>query len=209
MIPPTALQQAGDLVAAGGLVLYPTDTLYGMGGDATSAAVSARVLALKGLETPRPFPILVPSLAVARAATAAEARPALDVLARFAWPGALTVIVSLTPDAAQHLAPAAPTGTAGFRLPAHPAARYLAARARGFLIGTSANPAGGPPPAEATGLDSSLVEASDAWVAAAPPCGGRASTVLDLTASPVVLRAGDQATADLLRLLQNPGGMRP
>lgn len=209
MIPPAALQQAGDLVATGGLVLYPTDTLYGMGGDATSAAVAARVLALKGLETPRPFPILVPSLAVARAATATEARPALDVLARVAWPGALTVILSLTPDAARRLAPAAPTGTAGFRMPAHPAARYLAARAGGFLIGTSANPAGGPPTAEATGLDPDLVAAADAWVAAAPPCGGRASTVLDLTSvSPVVLRAGDQAAADLLRLLPDPRGTR-
>ena len=203
MTTPTALQPAGDLVAAGGLVLYPTDTLYGMGGDATSAAVAERVLALKGLETQRPFPILIPSLAVARAATAAEARPTLDVLARAAWPGALTVIVPLTRKAAQRLARAAPTGTAGFRMPAHPAARYLAARAGGFLIGTSANTAGGPPPADASELDPALVASTDAWVAALPPCGGRASTVLDLTvAPPAVLRAGDLAAADLLRLIR-------
>jgi L-threonylcarbamoyladenylate synthase len=198
----TSLRAAGDRVADGGLVLYPTDTLYGMGGDATRGDVAARVLAIKGLTTPRPFPILVPSLGPAFLAAAAAARPALATLARAAWPGALTVVVPLDDDARAKLAPSAPTGTAGFRMPAHPAARYLAARAGGYLIGTSANPAGAPPPDGPDALDPGLVRTTDAWVAAAPPCGGRASTVLDLTGdAPVILRAGDLDPGELLALL--------
>ena len=104
------------------------------------------------------------------------------------------------------LAPAAPDGTAGLRMPGHPAARYLAARAGGYLIGTSANPAGAPPPAAAAALDPGLLDATDAWIAAAPPCGGRASTVLDLTGeAPRVLRTGDLDPARLLALLQGSG----
>ncbi len=202
--PATSLCDAGDRVAGGGLVLYPTDTLYGMGGDATRVEVAARVLAIKGLTTPRPFPILVPSLGPALRATAPAARTALEALARAAWPGALTVVVPLDGPAQVRLAPAAPGGTAGFRMPAHPAARYLAARAGGFLIGTSANPAGAPPPDGPEALDPELVRVTDAWVAAAPPCGGRASTVLDLTGdAPRVLRAGDLDPALLLALLRD------
>ena len=202
--PATDLRDAGDLVAEGGLLLYPTDTLYGMGGDATRESVAARVLAIKGLSTPRPFPVLVPTLAAALAAAAAPVRPALEALARAAWPGALTVIVPLHEDARTRLAPAAPEGTAGLRMPAHPAARYLAARAGGYLIGTSANPAGAPPPAAADALDARLLATADGWVEAAPPCGGRASTVLDLTGdTPRVLRAGDLDPAVLLGLLQD------
>jgi L-threonylcarbamoyladenylate synthase len=204
--PAMDLRGAGDLVAKGGLVLYPTDTLYGMGGDATRGAVAARVLAIKGLPVPRPFPILVPSLEMALRAAAPPLRPALEILARAAWPGALTIIVPLHAEARARLAPAAPDGTAGLRMPGHPATRYLAARAGGYLIGTSANPAGAPPPATADALDPGLLDATDAWITAAPPCGGRASTVLDLTgAAPRVLRTGDLDPARLLALLQGSG----
>ena len=202
----TDLVSAGDLVAGGGLVVYPTDTLYGMGGDATRATVAARVLAIKGITTPRPFPILVPSLGPAREAAGPKARPALDALVRSAWPGALTVIVPLHEDARRRLAPAAPNGTAGFRMPAHPAARYLAARAGGYLIGTSANLAGAPPPAGPDALDPNLITMVDAWLEEAQPCGGRASTVLDLTGDePAVLRSGDLDPARLLALLREVG----
>ena len=197
------LTAAGDVVSDGGLVLYPTDTLYGMGGDATRRSVVQRILAIKGLTTPRPFPLLVPSLAVARCAAGAIAHAALDVLARHAWPGALTVIVPLTKEARRRLGPATPDGSAGLRMPAHPAARYLAARAGGYLIGTSANAAGAPPPVDSDALAPDLVATTDAWVEAAPPCGGRASTVLDLTGEePTVLRAGALDPALLLALLR-------
>ena len=199
----TTLAAAGELVADGGLVVYPTDTLYGVGGDATRRSVAKRVLALKGLSTPRPFPILVPSLAPAREAATVEVRPALDALARLHWPGALTVIVPLNVDARRRLAPAAPDGTAGFRMPAHPTARYLSARAGGYLIGTSANLTGDAPPGEPGALDSDLVANVDGWLEAGPPCGGRASTVLDLTGKvPVVLRVGDLGAGTLLAHLE-------
>jgi len=174
-----------------------------MGGDATCETVATRVLDIKGLDEHRAFPILVPSLSPALDAAAAAVRPMLIALARAAWPGALTVVVSLAENARRRLLHAAPDGAAGFRMPAHPAARYLAARAGGYLIGTSANPAGAPPPAAADALDPAVLAAADGWVTAAPPCRGRASTVLDLTGpTPEVLRAGDLdpgAMHDLLR----------
>jgi L-threonylcarbamoyladenylate synthase len=199
----TGLREAGDLIAGGGLVLYPTDTLYGMGGDATRPSVAARVLSIKGLTGIRPFPILVPSLEPAMEAAASRVRPILEALARTLWPGALTVVVPLSAASQALLAPAAPFGTAGFRMPAHPAARYLAARAGGYLIGTSANPARGAPPTDIEALDRDLVETTDACVAAAPPCGGLASTVLDITGDdPSILRAGD-LDPELLSLLRD------
>ena len=77
--PATSLVEAGDLVARGGLVLYPTDTLYGLGGPAGSPGAAAQVLELKGLDNPRPFPILVPSLGPALAVAAPRERRLLEL----------------------------------------------------------------------------------------------------------------------------------
>ncbi|MBM4370568.1 MAG: Sua5/YciO/YrdC/YwlC family protein [Deltaproteobacteria bacterium] len=196
------LLAAGDALARGGVAIYPTDTLYGLGGDATREEVVERILALKGLDRRRPFPLLVPSTAPALAAADPAWRPAIERLARVAWPGALTLVVPLAPEVRSRLAAACPDGTAGLRLPAHPAARYLAARAGGWLIGTSANPAGAAPPATAEAVSRALVAGVDVLVSSPCPCAGHASTILDLCPTvPAVLRAGDLDPGPLLRIL--------
>lgn len=133
--------EAADSLRAGGLVIFPTDTLYGMGVDPRSPAALARLFRAKGREAGKPVPLLLSDAGKvgdwARVVPDAAAR----LMARF-WPGALTIAL-----AAAEGVPSGITGggdSVGLRVPAHPVARALAAGAGGAVTGTSANRAGEP-----------------------------------------------------------------
>jgi L-threonylcarbamoyladenylate synthase len=125
----------------GDLLIYPTDTLYALGGRALDAGVAARVRAAKGRAEGQPLPLVAADLAQARGLVADFPERALALAERF-WPGPLTLVLA---RAAQ-----VPEGVAGgdsvaLRVPALRLARELCARA-GPLISTSANRSGAPPP---------------------------------------------------------------
>jgi L-threonylcarbamoyladenylate synthase len=126
---------------AGGVLIYPTDTLYGLGVDPASDKGLARLLAVKGREGEKPIPLLLDE--PARAISLARHVPenASRLMERF-WPGALTIVLPASPDLPKAITGG--MGTVGLRVPDHPVSRLLAAAAGGAITGTSANRAGNP-----------------------------------------------------------------
>ncbi len=133
--------EAIDALRGGGLLIYPTDTLYGMGVDPRSAGALARLFRAKGREEGKPLPLLLADAKRAADWAACIPEPAARLMARF-WPGALTIVL----PAAAGLPPeiTGGGGTVGLRLPDHPVARAVASAAGGAVTGTSANRSGEP-----------------------------------------------------------------
>jgi L-threonylcarbamoyladenylate synthase len=133
------LAEAARLLRQGGLVAFPTETVYGLGADATDPAAVARIFAAKG--RPGFNPLIVHVADAAEAAALADLTGAEGLIARF-WPGPLTLVLPLRPG--HPLAPAVTAGlpTVALRAPAHPLARALMAATRRPLAAPSANPSG-------------------------------------------------------------------
>lgn len=200
-----SIERLCGLVAAGGVVVYPTETLWGIGGDARRLDVVARVRAVKGISGDRPFPVLVDSMERALAVGGGEA-PGFEALVRRFWPGGLTLAVPVSDPA---LAGASgPYGTVGLRLSADPVATRLAGAAGGFLVSTSANFTGSPPPTSLGEVDGRLLALVDGWPDQDVLCRGVASTVLELAGGNwVVRRAGAVSAAELAEVV--PGRLEP
>ena len=185
---PEALSRALEALAAGGVAIFPTDSVYGIGCLASAGNPALeRIFELKGREPSQTLPLLVgdaPDLD----RWGQSVRPWARALARALWPGALTLVVEASPE----LPPAyrAADGTVGLRLPACELVRGLVRRAGLPLAATSANLHGEP---AARGVEDlgPLAEAVDLVVDGGPAPLGVASTVVDATgAAPRILRAG-------------------
>ncbi len=201
---PVSLERLCGLVASGGIVVYPTETLWGIGGDARRVQVVERVKQVKGISGGRPFPVLVDS--VDRALTVGGATaPGFEMLVRRFWPGGLTLAI---PVGDGLLAEASgPFGTVGLRLSADPLATRLAAAAGGFLVSTSANFTGQAPPSRLSEVDERLLRLVDGYPVEDVLCRGVASTVLELVRGGwEVRRAGAVTVEELAAVL--PGLLR-
>jgi len=194
---PEAVSRAGRLLASGALLIYPTDTLYALGGRALDPRAARAVREAKGREDGKPLPVIVADLDQARSVCAAWPASAAILAARF-WPGPLTLVLPAGPAVPQEVTAGSP-GLA-LRVPALELARALC-RAAGPLISTSANRSGAPPPvtcAEAVrGVGSSAALALDAGPG--KPAG---STIVDLGVEPPALRrAGPVSWQDVVAAL--------
>jgi len=199
MIEKQAVLDAGvaeEAVAAlrgGGLVVYPTDTLYALGADPRNPEAMRRLFAAKQRPAGLPVSIAVPNLTAAKAL--AVISPRAEVLCDGWLPGPVTLLFRPTADA-----PAAvlsPEGAVAIRVPRHPIALLLAKRF-GPITATSANLHGRPPPVEVREAQEQLGESVDLYLDAGPCPIGRESTVVDLTGSePKVLREGAVSAARL------------
>jgi L-threonylcarbamoyladenylate synthase len=199
---PGAVARAASALAAGGLLIYPTDTLYALGGRALDGAAARAVRAAKGREAGKPLPVIASDLEQARGLCARWTERAGILAGRF-WPGPLTLVLPAGATVPGDLTAGSP-GLA-VRVPALELARALC-RAVGPLISTSANRSGEPAPATC----SEAVRAVGAWAALALDAGpGRptASTVVDLTRDPPTLeRPGPVAWEDVLQAIRLHGG---
>lgn len=196
--PREIIEQAADALLDGGLVVYPTDTLYGLGCDATNPAAVARLCALKGRPPTAPLPVILHQRAALRLLVEAIP-PDVDALLNRFWPGALTVVFRRRGAV---LSAIAPPGTLGVRIPDAPVALALARALARPIVATSANLHGAPP--VATGAEAQAVfgEGVDLILDAGAIPGGTASTILDLSGErPAVLREGAIARALLARYL--------
>jgi len=169
------LQQACEVVSQGGVVVYPTETVWGVGGDALRPEVVDRVLEVKGIEKHRPFPVLISDMELALDAADGPI-PGFAKLADMFWPGGLTIVVPI--DDSELSSIAGPGGTVGFRISANPIATTLAESCGGYLVSTSANLSGAPPPAMLEQIDSRLLVRADGAVGRGLVCAGMPSTVL-------------------------------
>jgi L-threonylcarbamoyladenylate synthase len=182
------IQQAADLLRAGRLVAFPTETVYGLGAHALDEGAVRKVFEAKG--RPPTNPLIVHVAGVAEARPLAAAWPAAaDRLAERFWPGPLTLIVprmSHIPDMVT-----AGLGTVALRSPAHPVARALLAAAGIPVAAPSANRFTRISPTTAAHVAKDLGERIDLILDGGPTGVGIESTVLDLSGEvPVLLRPG-------------------
>jgi L-threonylcarbamoyladenylate synthase len=126
---------------AGGMVIYPTDTLYGLGVDPRSREGLRNLLVLKGREGKKAIPLLLGDAERATQWASRISGTASRLMGKF-WPGGLTVVMPAWPDVPEQITGGG--GTVGLRVPDHPIARALARALGGAITGTSANRAGNP-----------------------------------------------------------------
>jgi len=181
------IQEALFILQNGGLVAYPTDTVYGLGADAFNAAAVRKIYAAKDRAAHLPLPLLVADLEMLRDTAAELSDLALSLATRF-MPGPLTIIVPKAPSVPDTVTAGGPN--VALRIPAHPVPRALAAGLAGPLVGTSANRSGEGSATTAREVHRELGDAVDVIIEG--ECtGGVESTVLDLTqGKPIVVRAG-------------------
>jgi L-threonylcarbamoyladenylate synthase len=194
-----AVARALAVLAAGDLLIYPTDTLYALGGRALDPAAGRKVRAAKGRER-KPLPVIAADLEQVTTLAADVPAAALRLAERF-WPGPLTVILASRRDVPDEVT--AGTATIAVRVPSLALARRLCERA-GPLISTSANLAGAAAPMTCEEAVAGVGGAAALALDAGP---GRplASTIVDLTATPIrLVRSGAVAWADVLASL-HPG----
>jgi L-threonylcarbamoyladenylate synthase len=185
--PSDTLERAAAAVRQGGLVVFPTTGLYGLGADPLNPEAVERIFRLKARDADKPLLVLIDQLAMMNRVAQPVSAMARHLMARF-WPGRLTFVVRALPNLPAGLT--AGSGKIGVRLTGHPVAAALAGAAGGLLIGTSANISGAGGIAVIPDLDPSVLE-SVAMVLDAGPLTGQASTVVDVTAeAPVILRQG-------------------
>ncbi len=171
---PGAIEAALGALRHGELVVYPTETLYGLGGDARQPTVFARIAAAKGRAPDRPFPLLLPD--DHDPGRYALAPPETEQLARRFWPGGLTLVLPARPEVPALWSAA--TGWLGLRRSADPVARALVNGLGAPLVATSANVSGGAEPVSLVGLDPAIVAAAAVILDAGPRPLGRPSTVV-------------------------------
>lgn len=199
---PAAVARAAAALASGGLLIYPTDTLYALGGRVADAAAGAAVRMAKGRDDAKPLPVVAADEVQVRALCAAWPEAARRAAARF-WPGPLTFVLKAAPSIPA--AVTAGTGTVAVRVPALALTRALCAAA-GPLVATSANRSGEPPP---TSCAEAVRQVGPAALLALDAGPGRslASTIVDLSAAePRLLRAGAVPWDDVQRVLAAGGG---
>jgi len=208
MISDTDLAAAAAHLRAGRLVAFPTETVYGLGADATNPSAVAGIYAAKGRPDFNPLIVHVPDVAGARRIALMDDRA--ERLAAAFWPGALTLVLPLRPEAG--IAPAVTAGldTIALRVPAHPLARALLAAAGLPLAGPSANPSGRVSPTTAAHVRDGL-GAKVAMVLDGGPCPvGLESTIVSLAGDkPRLLRPGGvpaEAVEALTGPLERPTG---
>jgi L-threonylcarbamoyladenylate synthase len=190
------------ILEGGGVILFPTETFYGIGADARNPSAVDKVFAVKGRDFRNPLSVIVaheshiPPLV-------AEVPPAARVLMRRFWPGPLTLVFAASPAVLPRLT--AGTGKIGIRVSSHPAARLLAAGLGGPLTATSANLSGGPECTTAAEALAVFGDSLDAAVDAGGTAGGKGSTILDVTLSqPAILREGAIPGRDIIAVLGLP-----
>lgn len=196
---PDAIARAADALAHGGLVVFPTDTFYGLAADPRQAGAVTRVFAVKGRAAGEALPLVAADLSQVEAAAAH-----LSVLTRrligLFWPGPLTLVVDAAPAivSAVH----GGTGTVAVRVPDHAVARRLAAGLGFAVVSTSANRSRMAPAVTADEVERAIGDLVDVVLDGGPTVGGKPSTIVDArTETPRLLRDGAVPFARVLEVL--------
>jgi L-threonylcarbamoyladenylate synthase len=179
-----SVERAAELIRAGRLVAFPTETVYGLGANALDAAAVERIFAAKGRPLTSPLIVHVDSLEMARG-LAARWSAAAETLASHYWPGPLTLVLPKRPAIPDIVTAGLPT--VGLRMPAHPLALELIRTAGVPIAAPSANRFTGLSPTAAAHVPEAL---ADYVLDGGPARVGIESTVLSLVESPVLLRPG-------------------
>lgn len=175
------------ILQKGGVIAFPTDTVYGLGADAFNSTAVERIYKIKNRPTHRQFPLLIAD--VEQLTSLAQPIPEIAwFLVRRFWPGGLTLVLLKTDSLPTHLASGT---TIAIRVPNHPVCLALIQYLGNPIIGTSANISGQPAALTAEEVGKQLREKVDFIINGGRCPGGKESTVVDVTdETPVILRQG-------------------
>jgi L-threonylcarbamoyladenylate synthase len=192
---PERIARAAEILRGGGLVAFPTETVYGLGANALDRAAIGRVFAAKGRPANNPIIVHVPDAAAALSLVADWPLAAERLAARF-WPGPLTLVLFKSEKVPGEVTAGGPT--VAVRVPAHPVALALLKAADIPLAAPSANRSSRLSPTRATHVLRDLAGRIDLLLDGGPTAGGLESTVLDLTSMPPrLLRPGLVSVRDI------------
>ena len=198
--PGSIMDRAAEVLRGGGIVAFPTDTVYGVGADPFNVASLEAIFAAKGGPDEKPLALLVASPDDVRRLTPELSDAALRLMERF-WPGPLTLVLPASPGLPPRLLSG--RATVGARMPDHPVALALLRAFGGPLAVTSANRSGEPDATTADAVEAALGGRIPLLLDGGETPGGSPSTVADLTVSPLrVLREGPirrEALEEILR----------
>jgi L-threonylcarbamoyladenylate synthase len=193
---PENIAAAAAAIREGGLVAFPTETVYGIGADATNDRAVASIFEAK--DRPRFNPLIVHFASADEAANAAAFDTRAHRLAGAFWPGALTLVLERRDASAISLLVSAGLETVAVRVPAHPVAEALLAAAKRPIAAPSANRAGEVSPTSADHVAASLAGSPEMILDGGRCPIGIESTVIDLTTpTPVILRPGGIARDEI------------
>lgn len=190
-----AIDEAVNAISRGGLVVLPTDTVYGIGADAFDEEAVAALLAAKGRGRQMPPPVLVGEVATLDGLATDVPDDARRLVEAF-WPGGLTVILRAQPSLQWDLGDTG--GTVALRMPDHPAALALLKRT-GPLAVSSANTSGSPAATEVADATSQLGDSVAVYLDGGQAPGGVASTIVDATGPTLRIVREGAVTLEALR----------
>ena len=194
-----AVTAAARILAEGGLVAFPTETVYGLGADAANPAAIARLYQAKGRPAFNPLIAHVGDIAAARQIARFDA--SAMALAEAFWPGPLTLVLPKTPDCAVADLATAGLDTVAIRIPAHPVAREILREFGGPVVAPSANLSGHVSPTTAAHVQSDLAGLIDLIVDGGAVEVGVESTIVGCFDEPMLLRPGGVPRAEIERVL--------
>ena len=181
------IEKGVKILQMGGVIAFPTDTVYGLGADAFNSTAVEKIYEIKNRPKHRQLPLLIAD--VERLTTLADPIPEIAwFLARRFWPGGLTLVLPKTDSVPAYLAPGP---TIAVRVPDHPVCLALIQRLGNPIIGTSANISDQPAALTAEEVGQQLGGKIDFIINGGKCPGGKESTVVDVTReSPIILRQG-------------------
>jgi len=198
---PDFIREAGEMIAAGGIVAFPTKNLYGLGADAFNPDAVAKIFSIKQRPPQMPLLILIKHRSELDRVVLKIPPVAEFIMDRF-WPGGITLIFEAKAELPPNLT--AKSGKIGVRLPAHPVAAALAEAAANPITGTSANISGEPGCSRVAELAGTVGNSVDLILDAGPLPPGIGSSVIDVTAEPFrFLREGSVSAEHLHAALNN------
>jgi L-threonylcarbamoyladenylate synthase len=181
------LEKGVRILKRGGVIVFPTDTVYGLGADAFNSRAVERIYEIKNRPRHQQFPLLISDISQLTA-MAGEIPGIARFLAERFWPGGLTLVLPKADSLPAHLAPGR---SIAVRVPKHPVCLALIQGLGNPVIGTSANISGQPPALTADEPEQQLGGKIDLLINGGKCPGGRESTVVDVThEAPVILRQG-------------------
>ncbi len=194
-----ARARAAQVIAAGGVIAFRTDTFYGLGADPFNREALSRVNSLKGRDGGKPILVVISD--VNEAERFVNWSPRFDTVSSRHWPGALTIVVEAKPEVPIDLT--AGSRTVGLRLPDDETVRSFIRACGGALTATSANLAGEPPARSAEEVAQSFPAGLDLIVDGGAARGEKPSTVLDLSGQQIrLIREGAVSITELLETLR-------
>lgn len=198
---PAFISEAGQVIATGGIVAFPTKNLYGLGADAFNPEAVARIFTIKQRPPHMPLLILIKHRSELHR-IARKVPPVAEYIMDNFWPGGITIIFEAKAELPANLT--AKSGKIGVRLPAHPAAAALAEAALNPITGTSANISGEAGCSSVPELAALVRDSVDLILDAGPLPPGIGSSVIDVTVEPFrVLREGSVTSQHLFKALNN------